>query len=73
MSDHRNLTVVPHRVAAAVRQQRFGHAGAVIWLTGLSAAGKSTLAMGLEERLLAQVRQAIAGEAALRPAWARGL
>lgn len=53
MSDHRNLTAVPHRVAAAVRQQRFGHAGAVIWLTGLSAAGKSTLAMGLEERLLA--------------------
>jgi len=53
MSDHRNLTAVPHRVAAAVRQQRFGHAGAVIWFTGLSAAGKSTLAMGLEERLLA--------------------
>ena len=26
-----------------------------------------------KERLLAQVRQAIAGEAPLRPAWARGL
>jgi adenylyl-sulfate kinase len=53
MSAHKHLTAVPHRVANAARQQRFGHAGAVIWLTGLSAAGKSTLAMGLEERLLA--------------------
>lgn len=53
MSEHKHLTAVPHNVAATVRQHRFGHAGAVIWLTGLSAAGKSTLAMGLEERLLA--------------------
>ena len=48
-----NLTTVLHQVAASARQQRYGHAGAVIWLTGLSASGKSTLAMGLEERLLA--------------------
>ena len=44
--------VVPHRVAADARRQRFGHDGAVVWLTGLSASGKSTLAMGLEQRLL---------------------
>lgn len=49
----RNLTAVPHHVAAGARKQRYGHAGAVLWLTGLSAAGKSTLAMGLEARLLA--------------------
>jgi bifunctional enzyme CysN/CysC len=39
------------RVTNAEREARLGHAGAVIWFTGLSAAGKSTLAMGLERRL----------------------
>lgn len=53
MPKSKNLTAVPHRVAQASRRQRFGHNGAVVWLTGLSASGKSTLAMGLEERLLA--------------------
>ncbi len=33
---------------------RNGHAGAVIWLTGLSASGKSTLAMAVERRLFAR-------------------
>lgn len=33
------------------RRQRFGHAGLVVWLTGLPGAGKSTLAAGLERRL----------------------
>lgn len=47
------LVAVAHLAQAGARQQRFGHAGAVLWLTGLSAAGKSTLAMRLEERLLA--------------------
>jgi adenylylsulfate kinase-like enzyme len=48
-----NLTYVHHNVERGSRCQRFGHASAVIWLTGLSASGKSTLAMGLEARLLA--------------------
>jgi adenylyl-sulfate kinase len=52
MSERNNLTAVPHRVGPEARRRRFGHEGAVIWLTGLSASGKSTLAMGLEERLL---------------------
>lgn len=52
MPKSEHLTAVPHRVAAETRRRRFGHEGAVIWLTGLSASGKSTLAMGLEERLL---------------------
>lgn len=53
MPKSQNLTVVPHRIAPGSRRRRFGHEGAVVWLTGLSASGKSTLAMGLEERLLA--------------------
>lgn len=52
MLKSKNLTVVPHRVVGDMRRRRFGHAGAVVWLTGLSASGKSTLAMGLEEKML---------------------
>jgi bifunctional enzyme CysN/CysC len=47
----RNLTPMRHQVTETERTSRFGHAGAVVWLTGLSAAGKSTLAMALERRL----------------------
>lgn len=54
MAKSTHITSVTHQVGPAERRLRFGHAGAVIWLTGLSAAGKSTLAMALEERLLAQ-------------------
>ncbi|MGH8509650.1 MAG: adenylyl-sulfate kinase [Gammaproteobacteria bacterium] len=35
------------------REQRNGHRGAIIWLTGLSGSGKSTLAHALEDRLFA--------------------
>lgn len=52
MPKSRNLTAVAHRVETHERQQRFGHVGAVVWLTGLSASGKSTLAMALEAQLL---------------------
>lgn len=47
-----NLTSVSHRVTGDARRHHFGHEGAVVWLTGLSASGKSTLAMGLEEKML---------------------
>lgn len=43
------------------RSQRWaslGHAGATIWFTGLPAAGKSTIAAALEERLVASGRPA---------------
>lgn len=33
------------------RERRHGHRGAVIWLTGLSGAGKSTIASGVEQVL----------------------
>jgi bifunctional enzyme CysN/CysC len=46
-----NITRVEHRVAAISRAQRSGHLGGVLWFTGLSAAGKSTLAMEVEQHL----------------------
>jgi bifunctional enzyme CysN/CysC len=39
-------------VASAARETLLGHRGAVIWLTGLSGSGKSTVANALEQRLL---------------------
>ncbi len=46
-----NIVPVSHLLSADRRAQRNGHRGAVIWLTGLPAAGKSTIAMQLERRL----------------------
>lgn len=53
MSEAPHLMPVTHLVDAQARGRRYGHAGAVVWLTGLSASGKSTLAMILEAQLLA--------------------
>jgi bifunctional enzyme CysN/CysC len=47
----RNITKVEHRVSIDARTSRNGHMGGVLWLTGLSGAGKTTLAFKLEERL----------------------
>jgi bifunctional enzyme CysN/CysC len=47
----RELSTTTHDVSERERAKRFGHAGAVVWLTGLSGAGKSTIAMLLERRL----------------------
>ena len=38
-------------IARAEREARNGHGAAVLWFTGLSGAGKSTIARGLERRL----------------------
>jgi|AGTN01.1.fsa_nt_gi adenylylsulfate kinase (apsK)/sulfate adenylyltransferase, large subunit len=46
-----NLTEVEHKVTPEARSQANGHRGGVLWLTGLSGAGKSTIAMELERRL----------------------
>lgn len=43
------IKAVRHRLNAIDRVEHYGHAGGVLWLTGLSASGKSTLAMALEE------------------------
>jgi adenylyl-sulfate kinase len=50
-SGSRNITRVQHKITAAERQARYRHRGAVVWLTGLPASGKSTLSMELERRL----------------------
>ncbi len=46
--------MVEHRVSPTARAARDGHQGGVVWLTGLPGAGKTTLAMAVEERLFAQ-------------------
>lgn len=40
-----------NKVTAAEREQRNTHRGLIIWLTGLSGAGKTTIATALERRL----------------------
>lgn len=53
-----NIYTVDHKVTADARALRNGHKGGVIWLTGLSGAGKSSLAMEAERKLMAAGIQA---------------
>ena len=46
-----NLTWHAHTVSRSEREQKGGHKGCTIWLTGLSGSGKSTLANELDYRL----------------------
>lgn len=46
-----NLTAVAHGISTEQRARRNGHAGGVLWFTGLSGAGKSTIAMAVEREL----------------------
>jgi bifunctional enzyme CysN/CysC len=46
-----DLVRVRHLLDADARSGRNGHCGAVLWFTGLPAAGKSTIAMQVERRL----------------------
>jgi len=46
-----HIVPVGHLLNREARAARNGHRGAVIWMTGLPAAGKSTIAMQLERRL----------------------
>jgi bifunctional enzyme CysN/CysC len=48
-----NLHAVAHRVTSAMRAERSGHGGGVLWFTGLSGSGKSTIAIAVEQRLFA--------------------
>ena len=47
----KNITKVEHRISCDDRWAKNGHKGTVVWLTGLSASGKSTLAIMLEQHL----------------------
>lgn len=46
-----NVTYVPHQVSLDERKARMKQKGGILWLTGLSASGKSTLAIELERQL----------------------
>ncbi len=46
-----NIQRVEHDVTEENRQHRNGHQGAVLWFTGLSGSGKSTVAVAVERRL----------------------
>jgi len=46
-----NIVWHQHQVTRADREQKFGHRGCTIWMTGLSGSGKSTLANALDEVL----------------------
>lgn len=48
----KNITRHEALVPAETRNRFFGHESATIWLTGLSGAGKSTVAFALEQALL---------------------
>lgn len=54
----RNLTWHRTRIDPEARRAALGQWGAVVWLTGLSGSGKSTVAMALEDRLVRAGRPA---------------
>ncbi|CAI2450734.1 adenylyl-sulfate kinase [Serratia liquefaciens] len=49
--DDDNVVWHPHAVTRADREVRNGHKGVVLWFTGLSGSGKSTVAGALEQAL----------------------
>jgi bifunctional enzyme CysN/CysC len=51
LAQQRNLTALALSVTRAEREAAHGHKGGVIWLTGLSGAGKSTIANATLRRL----------------------
>src|SRR5207248_10451620 len=50
----KNIFWVEGKITAEARAARTGHRGAVVWFTGLSGAGKSTIAQALERELFAR-------------------
>jgi adenylylsulfate kinase len=49
--ESRHLTATAHALSAVDRRAHYGHDSAVLWLTSLSASGKSSLVMALEHAL----------------------
>ena len=50
----KNIFWVEGKITAHARAARSGHRGAVVWFTGLSGAGKSTIAQALERELFSR-------------------
>jgi adenylylsulfate kinase len=56
MAQHdENVVWHPHPVTVAQREQLHGHRGVVLWFTGLSGSGKSTVAGALEKMHESQI------------------
>jgi bifunctional enzyme CysN/CysC len=53
----KNIFWVEGKITAEARAVRTGHRGAVVWFTGLSGAGKSTIAQALERELFGRGMQ----------------
>lgn len=51
MDDVTNVTWHEHSVSREMREKKNGHKGCVIWFTGLSGSGKSTIANTLDHKL----------------------
>ena len=51
MSNITNVTWHEHSVSRDMREKRNGHKGCVVWFTGLSGSGKSTVANTLDHKL----------------------
>jgi adenylylsulfate kinase len=49
-----NIVWHPHAVTRTERERRLGQRGTVVWLTGLSGCGKSTIANALDELLISK-------------------
>lgn len=54
-----NVHWEPWNVPREEREKRYGHKAAIFWLTGISGAGKSTIAKELEKRLWDEGKQTI--------------
>ena len=54
----KNISWARGKVTPEDRTRQNGHSGCVVWLTGLSAAGKSTIAAELERQLFSQGKHA---------------
>lgn len=52
-----NITPIAHRIRRTQRHAYNAHKGGVLWLTGLSSAGKSTLGFGMEQLLFTKKYQ----------------
>jgi adenylylsulfate kinase len=51
MTNDTNVTWHEHQVTRSSRESLNGHKGCVIWFTGLSGSGKSTIANALDHKL----------------------
>ncbi|MBE6033053.1 MAG: adenylyl-sulfate kinase, partial [Clostridiales bacterium] len=50
--DHRNIRWSGRNISAGERKQILGHNGLIVWMTGLSGSGKTTIAEGVEKQLV---------------------